>query len=150
MYKKGILFSILFGSMILVQIACRKDNTNNNNITLISLIGSWELKREQSGMLPIINYTSGNGNILKFTDSDFQIFANGQLIKSGQYSIIGDNSVTAEVCLVIATDQYRNRIIYNDNPSGNKVFVQVFENKLTFLSGCFALDAGNYKEYVRN
>ena len=147
---KGILFSILFGSMILVQIACRKDSINNNNINLISLVGSWELKREQSGMLPVINYTSGNGNILKFTDSEFQIFANGQLVKSGQYSIIGDNSVAAEVCLVIATDQYRNRIIYGNNYFDTKIFVQAAENKLTFLSGCFAVDGGHYAEYLRN
>lgn len=149
MYMKGTLCSILFGSLTLMQLACSKGNNNNNNITLTSIIGSWELNEERIGMVPTINYPSGNGNILKFTDSEFQIFANGQLVKSGQFKIIGDNSVTTEVCLVIPTDQYRNRIIYDNNYFDTKIFLQVSENKLTFLSGCFAYDAGNYKEYLR-
>ena len=146
---KRTLFPILFGSLILVQLACRKDNINNNNLTLTSIIGSWELNREQLGMLPV-SYPSGNGNILKFTDSEFQIFINGQLVKSGQYRIVRDSSVATETCLVIPTDQYRDRIIYKNNYFDTKIFVQVSENKLTFLSGCFAYDAGNYKEYLRN
>ena len=99
-------------------------------------------------MLPV-NYPPGNGNILKFTESEFQIFTTAQLIKSGQYRIIEDGTVATEICLVIPTDQYRNRIIYENNFFDTKIFVQVSENKLTFLSGCFAYDAGNYKEYLR-
>src|SRR5688572_7976117 len=122
------LFSIFLVSLTLIQLACRKHNINNNNLPLISIIGSWELNKEQLGMLPV-NYPPGNGNILKFTDSELQIFANGQLLKSGQYKIIGDNSVTTEVCLVIPTDQYRNRIIYDNNYFDTKIFLQVSENK---------------------
>ena len=156
MYMKRVLFSILLGGLILIQLACRKDNINNNNITLTSIIGSWELSRESIGMAQTgINYPSGNGNILKFTDSRFQIFANGQLVKSGQYKIIRDSSVATELCIVVPTDQYRNRIIYNNNlfhnnHFDNKIFVQVSENKLTFRSGCYALDGGHYQEYLRN
>ena len=146
---KRILFSILLEGLALIQLACRKDNINNNNLTLTSIIGSWELNKEQLGMLPL-NYAPGNGNILKFTDSEFQIFANGQLVKSGQYRITRDGTVATETCLVIPTDQYRNRIIYDNNFFETKIFVQVSENKLTFISGCFAFDAGNYKEYLRN
>ena len=146
---KGAFLSILMGSLILIQPACRKDDIKNNNPILKSLVGSWELKKEQLGMLPV-NYPSGNGNILKFTETGFQFFTNGQLVKSGQYIIVGDNSVTTEVCLVIPTDQYRNRIIYDNNYFDTKIFLQVSENKLTFLSGCFAVDGGHYKEYLRN
>ena len=146
---KGTSLSIFFGIFILVQLACSKDNVTNNNLTLSSIIGSWELNKEQLGMLPL-SYSPGNGNILKFTDSEFQIFANGQLVKRGPYRITKDNTVATEVCLVIPTDQYRNRIIYDNNFFETKIFVQVSENKLTFLSGCFAYDAGNYKEYLRN
>lgn len=145
---KKNLFFILFGTFALVQISCRKDNVNNNNLTLTSIIGSWELNKEQLGMLPV-SYSPGNGNILKFTDSEFQIFSNGQPVKSGQYRIVEDGTVATEVCLVIPTDQYRNRIIYDNNFFDTKIFVQVSENRLTFLSGCFAYDAGNYKEYLR-
>lgn len=145
---KKNLFFILFGTLALVQISCRKDNVNNNNLTLTSIIGSWELNKEQLGMLPV-SYSPGNGNILKFTDSEFQIFSNGQPVKSGQYRIVEDGTVATEVCLVIPTDQYRNMIIYDNNFFDTKIFVQVSENMLTFLSGCFAYDAGNYKEYLR-
>src|SRR5688572_18322810 len=147
---KRILFSILLGGLTLIQLACRKDNINNNNLTLTSIIGSWELNKERKGMIPTINYPPGNGNILKFTDFEFQIFANGQLVRSGQYRISKDSTVASETCLVIPTDQYRNRIIYDNNFFETKIFVQVSENKLTFISGCFAFDAGNYKEYLRN
>jgi len=145
---KRVLLLIFLGGLTLVQPACRKDNTDNNNLTLTSIIGSWELNKEQLGMLPV-SYSPGNGNILKFTDSEFQIFANGQLVKSGQYRITKDSTVTTEVCLVIPIDQFRNRIIYDNNFFATKIFVQVSENMLTFLSGCFAYDAGNYKEYLR-
>jgi|SRR5687768_13276229 len=148
MYMKRVLLLIFLGGLTLVQPACRKDNTDNNNLTLTSIIGSWELNKEQLGMLPV-SYSPGNGNILKFTDSEFQIFANGQLVKSGQYRITKDSTVTTEVCLVIPIDQFRNRIIYDNNFFATKIFVQVSENMLTFLSGCFAYDAGNYKEYLR-
>jgi hypothetical protein len=145
---KRTLLSIFLVSLTLIQLGCRKGNISNNNLTLTSIIGSWELNKEQLGMLPV-NYPPGNGNILKFTDSEFQIFTNAQLIKSGQYRITTDSTVATEICLVIPTDQYRNRIIYDNNFFDPKIFVQVSENKLTFLSGCFAYDAGNYKEYLR-
>jgi len=144
-YMKGILFSIIFGGLNLFLPACKKDNSTS----LTSIAGSWELSREQSGMTPAINYSSGNGNILKFTDSEFQIFSNGQPVKRGEYTLVKVSSVATETCLVVPTDQYRNRIVYDNKHFEPKVFVQISDTSLVFLSGCFALDYGSYKEYLR-
>jgi hypothetical protein len=128
-------------------IACKKDNINKQSGDSIS--GTWELEQAQTGMIPAINYPPGNGDILKFTDSDYQVFSNNQLIKSGVYTIDEDASVQSEVCLALPADEYRNRIIYDNDYTSHKVFIQMSNNTLIFLSGCFAFDAGVYKKYTK-
>jgi hypothetical protein len=143
------IWSVFFVTLNIFFIACKKDNAKNNSDISTSIVGSWELRQAQTGMIPTINYPSGNGDVLKFTNSDYQVFSNNQLIKSGLYTIVEDTSAENEVCLVIAANQFRNRIIYDGNSIERKIFIQISNNKLTFLTGCFALDGGSYKEYER-
>ncbi len=99
-------------------------------------------------MQGVVNHPVGNGTILKFTGTTYERYANGQLVKSGQYAIIPDATVEKSVCLVYAKNQFANRIEYDGN-SDEKVFFQVANNKLTFVSGCYALDAGHSSVYER-
>jgi hypothetical protein len=112
------------------------------------ITGTWELRQAQTGMIPTINYSAGNGNILKFTKTDYEIYSNDQLTKKGRYTITSDASVEDNVCLTIKAGEYTTRIIY-DSDDVRKEFFQISNNRLSFLSGCFALDAGYYTEYEK-
>ena len=141
----GSIFIVILSIFFL---ACKKDNINDKVGVSTSIAGTWELEQAQAGMFPTINYPPGNGDILKYSNSDYQVISNNQLIKSGVYTIVEDASVESEVCMELPTDEYRNRIIY-DNDYTYKVFIQVSNNKLIFLAGCFAFDAGSCKKYTR-
>jgi hypothetical protein len=100
-------------------------------------------------MTPVKDYPPGNGTILKFSDSLYERYENGNLIKSGQYKLIMDTSVEAEVGLVIPPGQFTNRIVYDNDSASDKTFIEVSNNKLTFLSGFFPSDGGSDVSYER-
>lgn len=120
------------------------DTANTNLIT-----GTWELRLAQHGMIPAINHPSGNGNIIKFSVSGYEKYTNGNLLKSGQYDLIVDNSVETEVGLVISSGQFTRRIIFDRDLTAPKTFIEVANNKMTFLSGFFTLDGGSYVLYEK-
>lgn len=122
--------------------------TKESDVVSNSIEGSWELSMAQTGMAPSINYDAGNGNILLFTEKTYKIFENNQLIKSGSYTIVQDTSVKESTCLELPADKFKKRLLYDSGES--KLFIQIENNKLTTISGCFALDAGSYKEYLRH
>jgi hypothetical protein len=136
--------TLLSSALITFFAACEK---NNRDISP-SITGEWELLRI-SGSRPVINYPSGNGNVIKFTNSSYESFENGRLVKTGTYTIVEDASVQASVCLVLPQEKYRNRIIYDNDYNATKKFIDVSSDTLSILSGCFATDAGSNIEYIR-
>ena len=134
---------IIFFSWLLVFFSsckkdqCAKDTTNS------SIVGAWELRQAQTGMIPAIDYSPGNGSILKFSNSTYEKYTNNSLVASGHYILMEDASVAAEVGLVIPSGQFTRRIIYDNDFSSRKTFIQISDNKLTFLSGYFPLDGGS-------
>lgn len=135
---------VLFFLMAMFLLSCKKDNSSSST----SVVGEWELLRVV-GSRPLITYPSGNGNVLKFTNTNYQAFESGQLTKSGTYSIIEDGSVEASVCLVVPQDKYRQRLIFDNDYGAPKKFIQITNDTLSVLSGCFAIDGGSNTEYVR-
>jgi hypothetical protein len=128
---KHIILAFGLCAYIIFCEGCKKDNTEENkakeNIDIsTSIAGTWELRQAQSGMTPTINYSSGNGNILKFTATDYRFYS-----------------------MVIPPDQYVTRIVYDSNRTESKKIEQTSNNKLIFLTGCFAYDSGVYIEYER-
>src|SRR6185295_7489607 len=109
------VIKIFLGFMILLPCGCKKDKAKDPSINLTSIIGSWELRKVQNGMGPIVDYPSGNGNILKFSNSSYEKYENDTLVKSGQYTIIEDNSVVAETGLGIPSGQFSKRIVYDND-----------------------------------
>ena len=101
-----------------------------------------------SGM-PSVNYPSGNGNILKFTDTTYQVYLNGQLKQSGHYLIISDTTVNLNTCGERTASQFPNRIIYDNDSISDKKFIQISNNVLSIVSGCFTLDYGVLMKYER-
>jgi len=140
---KHLAISLFLAGLLFMGIGCRKDIKSISG----SLQGIWELRRV-SGMITT-SYPSGNGNTIEFAGDHYVMSSNGQITKSGQYEVIRDLSAESETCLVITQGQYINRIIYDNNTADRKVFLEISGDKLTFLSGCFAIDAGSSTEYAR-
>ena len=141
---------IIFFSWVLVFFSsCKKDQCTKDGANYSSIVGAWELRQVQAGMIPAIDYSPGNGSILKFSNSMYEKYTNNSLVASGQYILIEDTSVEAEVGLVIPSGQFTRRIIYDNDFSSRKTFIQASDNKLTFLSGYFPLDGGSNVLYQR-
>jgi hypothetical protein len=138
---KRYTITIFLGLILVFCNRCKKNETAKNITNYV--IGAWELRQAQNGMTPTINYSSGNGNILKFSNSTYEKYTNNNLIKTGYYVIIEDTSVGAEVGLVIPSGQFNHRIVYDNDFASRKTFFQVSNDKLTFLSGFVPLDGGS-------
>ena len=138
---------IYLAMLLLVFASCKKEEAKQTTcLTGNSIIGKWELRKDYGAMLAAKFYDAGNGNIMQFGDSTYQVFANNQLQLSGTYKLIPDSTAVQNVCLVVA-ENFKQRIVFNGNLNGPKVFVNISGKKLGFLSGCFALDAGWGKDY---
>ncbi len=137
---KNILFLVLSGIFF---IGCKKVSVDEGSVNLSSIAGTWELRQAQNGMTPIINYSSGNGNILQFTDSTYKRYKDGNLTITGYYIIIRDNSVTTETGLAISPGQFISRIIFDGDVTSHKTFFEISNSNLTFLSGFFPVDGGS-------
>ena len=146
---KRYTVTIFLGFVLVFFGSCKKDGTAKDIINSTFIVGSWELRQAQNGMIPTIDYSSGNGNILKFSNSTYEKYTNTNLVKSGHYIIIEDTSVVEEVGLVIPSGQFTHRIVYDNDFASRKTFIQISYNKLTFLSGFFPLDGGSNVLYQR-
>jgi len=140
--RKVVLIVVTIVSVIFLT-SCKKENSNIST----SIKGTWELIKIESDR--IINYQPGNGNKLVFTDSSYEVYLNNQRVKNGSYTLIKDPLAEKEVCLVVPANQFTERIVYDNGYNAQKIFVQISNNTLTLLTGCFAIDAGSKSIYVR-
>jgi hypothetical protein len=142
----AIRYSILLFILPLFNWGCKKVVDRSSD----SLTGFWELRETSGAMNPKTDkYAAGNGNILDFTGSNYKIYKPGSVIKSGQFTIVQDATVSTSVCLVFPAGEYTSRIIYDSNYAATKIFFQVEGDRLTFISGCYAYDAGYSEVYER-
>ena len=135
---------ICLATITLFLNGCKKDPAGS-----VSIAGTWELRQAQNGMIPTIDYAPGNGNMLIFSGSGYDKYESGNLVKSGHYKVVEDGSAEAEVGLVVPSGQFTNRIIFDNDFTSPKVFLEVSNNKLTLLSGYFPLDGGSSQSYER-
>lgn len=140
---KYLTMLLCLGQLLVIGMGCRKEINRVSD----SLEGLWEL-RQASGMLTI-NYAPGNGSTIQFSGNHYVMTENGQVTQSGEFEITEDPSAGTEACLVIPAGQFGNRIIYDKSVGDRKIFLEVADDKLTFLSGCFATDAGSSIHYAR-
>jgi len=139
------IFYLVFFILSLANWGCKKNANHGSG----SIAGIWELRAISGGMSPgSIQYAAGNGNIVAFAGTSYKIYKSGQVIKGGQFSVVQDDSVETSVCLVFPKGEYTSRVVYTDS-SATKIFYQVKGDKLTFYSGCYALDAGHSEVYQR-
>ena len=143
MKKLSLLF---FTVILLVNTGCKKENKNDDESSA-GLEGVWELRSSRSML--ISTYPPGNGHLISFIGNKYEIRDNGQLTRSGEFRVIEDLTVVESTCLNIPDGKYTNRIVYDNNMNATRTFYDLSDNKLTIISGCFAVDAGSSLEYER-
>lgn len=146
---KYFIVAVCLGAISLFWGSCKKDVSTKAVISATSIAGTWELRQAQNGMIPTVTYTAGNGNTFKFSDSTYEKCTSGSLIAGGHYMLTRDTSVETEVGLLIPSGQFTNRIIFDSDFTSRKTFIDVSNNKLSFLSGYFPLDGGSNILYER-
>jgi len=112
------------------------------------LTGYWELV-ETSGSMPPKTYPEGNGNILVLNGISYLSYQNGQLVKTGNYTTMDDNTVEENICLIVPDDQFTRRIVFDTAYSATKKFYNIADDKLSITFGCYALDGGQKLTYRR-
>lgn len=145
MYKKqGMKLRLAVISILTILFfGCKKDNAS----FIDNLQGQWELRRA-SGMLTT-DYPAGNGKILKFSGNICESFQHEELIDRGSYEIIPDKTVSVSTCMVFEEGIYNKRILFHKASTNQKTFIRLSGDTLSFVSGCFAIDAGSESKYVR-
>jgi len=142
-----VVFAVAF-TFMLMSMACNK-NDNKKLKTNASLIGTWELRESSAAMNPTVSkFPVGNGNLVIFTDNTYEFRRDGQIVKSGKYKVVADSSVEQNVCLIFQKGEYAQRVSFDGNVEPKRFF-QIFGNKLSFVSGCYAVDAGHKEEYEK-
>ena len=145
------LAPVIFVCVLLHLLSCKKDeNANSNKNISAALIGTWELRQTSAAMNPIAtNYAPGNGNLLKFTEDKYEVYKNGVLARRGSYAVVPDTTVETSVCLIYPDGYFTNRIDYKDSVLAFKQFIQITNDTLNIVAGCYALDAGHAVKYIR-
>jgi len=137
-----LLFCLI--CMFTFTISCKKETVKTKE----DLEAVWEL-RKISGSWLTQTYQPGSGNDISFAGAVYQIRENGQVVESGEFEIVNDATAGESTCLNIESGKYTQRIDFNNARYPQKIFLELSGNKLTLLSGCFALDAGSRREYER-
>ena len=132
---------------------CKKSSSESANT---SIVGAWEL-RQLNGNIGTVNYPAGNNYTIEFTTSTYttsdtthSFAVRGNHRTTGTYTIIEDNSADISTGILIQKGQFTNRLILDNDTSSEKIFFQVANNKLVFLSGFFPADGGVQLTYQKN
>lgn len=146
---------LAFAVLLITQPGCTPEknlDTTDPKVTntAAAIVGTWELSKTTGAMNPQPSlYPAGNGNLLKFTASGYEMYQNGVLVKTGTYAIIKDLTVSESVCLVFDAGRFTDRIVYDGDYNAQKVFLEMTNKKINFISGCYAYDAGHTMEYTK-
>jgi hypothetical protein len=143
---KKLLFALY---LVVLITACKKQNAPIEAISTANIVGTWELRHVQNGMIPDIAYPAGNHRILKLSLTHYQFYTNAQLEKSGSYVLVRDNSSVKGECFELAAGQSISRLIFDGDRNNSKIIQQPAANSLVMLSGCAALDSGSYTSYEK-
>jgi hypothetical protein len=127
--------SLILLVLINLLLACKKDRSASG------LVGEWELRTEidkRTGTST--NYLPGNGTILKFTETDYEMYFYEKFIKSGTYSV--------KKYIASLTKKPAERIVYDnglDSGSANSFF-KIDSNKLSIYIDNKNAPAAIYKK----
>ncbi len=124
------IVAILFAAFAILVVACKKE------VTSASVTGTWELRMDGGGWTPVTHYPAGNGRLITFTNTTYEIDSVGKTIGSGTYKIIKDK------CLL--TQETSDRIIYNNVNDNVKTFIKISNDTLSFIIDAYDASASVY------
>ncbi len=106
------------------------------------LSGNWELRHIKGIQVANVSpdFAPGNGNLIKFTGTNFEKYNNGKLSSKGTYAVQEEKKE-------INNEQVSYSIVYN-NDVGTKEFFNLENGKLTLYVGEIAAD-GHQSTYQK-
>ena len=146
---KSLIFSVCLFVLSVAFTSCQKGETTNTNLAATSIVGSWELRTMQGGMLPARELAPGNGTILHFTDTHYTKYENNTAVQTGTYAIIEDSTVSKTVGLVMPPGKSSHRIILKNDANMRSTFIDIEGDKLSLVWGYFPLDYGVFQQYEK-
>ncbi|WP_207533994.1 hypothetical protein [Desertivirga arenae] len=125
-----MVFSLFFSS-------CKKEAPIVN-----ALIGQWELSISVDGMTgKATKAGAGSGNLLRIAKKSYERYEKGQLVESGSYSIVQENSILYHKKL--------DRIVFNDEYDMPRTFIKIESDQLTIWIDAFDAPSVVYKKVVQ-
>jgi hypothetical protein len=124
---KRILPCLFILIIVCIVSSCKKEVPISTE-----LVGTWELMADINGQTgKPTNYPAGNGHILKYTATNYDVYENLKLTRSGTYTVKRDT--------IYIYSQLGNKISYDDSQDYH-TFYTIENNQLSF--GYDANDGG--------
>ena len=101
-----------------------------------SLQGSWELKSSFNGWTGEVNHPSGNGSVLKFGQTTYEIYSGGKLLKSGVYKV--------EDAISFLTKLPGKKLVYDNEKDTVVTFIEIKDNILTLSIDAYDAGSSSY------
>jgi hypothetical protein len=121
--KKSFRLLIIIAALFITS--CEKANVK------LSLPGSWQLSQVSGGMIG--NQPAGKGYGLELTGTEYRKFENGQVVKSGTYTLVYEKP--------LLSDRKMYRIIYDNDLKATKQFIDIKKGTMIiYLGGPNVLD----------
>ena len=146
---KFLLWNICLFVLTVTFTSCQKGETTKTNLAATSIIGSWELRTMQGGMLPASELAPGNGTILQFSATHYTKYENNTVVQTGTYAIIEDSTVSKTVGLVLPPGKFSHRIVLKNDANMRSTFIDIEGDKLSLVWGYFPLDYGVFQQYQK-
>lgn len=145
---KLLFLCCLFASLMLLPF-CNRKTASQIDFSPAQLVGTWELRESQSGMIPTAQHAPGNGNRYRFTETTYEQYTDGRLVKTGAYRVVMDTTAQKELGLVLPAGQFTHCIVFDNDPAAAKTFFQLSGSRLILLSGFFPTDGGSRLTYEK-
>lgn len=119
-------FKIIVLSLLLfICNACKKDDKQKAQID-----GTWELKSSTNGLTgKAETYSIDNGNLIIFSEANYQIFSDHKMIRSGTFKIVEETS--------LIHNQKGKRLIYDNEPDQIRTFLNIKGDELEIYIDAF-------------
>jgi hypothetical protein len=106
----------------------------------VPLTGTWELAYSSGGNNYPQTYAPGNGHLLKFSATHYEVHSAGELRWRETYTVVDDSTAAEKTCRTLAEGEFRQAIVQGAN--GYRQFFQIKGRQLTLISGCEGADGG--------
>ncbi|TKC00680.1 hypothetical protein [Pedobacter cryophilus] len=128
--KKHYLYFLLLSTFLIIS--CKKEE-------IPSIVGTWELSRETGGFTgQTKDFPIGNGIIIKFSSDTYQRYENNQLLSSGTYKLMKENS--------LITREVGNRLIFDNSTNSPRIFTTVSNSRLELFLDAYDGGGVSYRK----